>query len=68
VVVEAVRRGYTGLVDLEHDWLDLTMAGEQAGLTRVRVFYSQVTQGLATTLNHEGPDSQPLDRMAVRRC
>jgi hydroxypyruvate isomerase len=46
VTVEAARRGYTGLVDLEHGWLDPTKAGEQAGLARVRVFDSQVSQAL----------------------
>jgi hydroxypyruvate isomerase len=48
VAVEAVRRGYTGLVDLEHGWLDPTKPGEQAGLARVRVFDSQVSQLLSS--------------------
>jgi hydroxypyruvate isomerase len=47
VTVEAARRGYTGLVDLEHGWLDPTEPGEQAGLARVRVFDAQVSQALS---------------------
>lgn len=47
VAAEAVRRGYTGLVDLEHGWLDSTKAGEQAGLARVREFDSQVMRVLS---------------------
>jgi hydroxypyruvate isomerase len=43
VAAEAARRGYTGLVDLEHGWLDPTEAGEQAGLARIRAFEQQVT-------------------------
>ncbi|GAA3518385.1 hypothetical protein GCM10022234_12310 [Aeromicrobium panaciterrae] len=46
VAVEAVRRGYTGLVDLEHGWLRPTKSGEQAGLARVRAFDSRVRDAL----------------------
>lgn len=48
VAVEAVRRGYSGLVDLEHGWLDPAKPGEQAGLARLRVFDAQVSQALST--------------------
>ncbi len=48
VAVEAARRGYTGLVDLEHGWLHPTKAGEQAGLARVKTFDAQVTQALSS--------------------
>ena len=48
VAVEAVRRGYSGLVDLEHGWLDPTKPGEQAGLARLRVFDAQASQALST--------------------
>ncbi|WP_280421829.1 sugar phosphate isomerase/epimerase family protein [Nocardia carnea] len=36
VLAEAVRSGYTGLVDLEHDWIQPTAEGERFGLERVR--------------------------------
>jgi hydroxypyruvate isomerase len=33
----AMRRGFSGLVELEHFWSEPGLAGEQSGLTRVRV-------------------------------
>lgn len=36
ILRHAVSRGYTGLVDLEHGWLNATAAGEQEGLQRIR--------------------------------
>lgn len=47
VATEAIRRGYRGLVDLEHGWLDQTRNGEQVGLERIRSFDSQVAQRLS---------------------
>lgn len=46
VAVDAVRRGYTGLVDLEHGWLRPTKSGEQAGLARIHAFDSRVKDAL----------------------
>lgn len=34
----AVRRGYSGLIDLEHDWLSPDREGETVGLERLRTF------------------------------
>lgn len=48
VAVEAARRGYQGLVDLEHGWLRPTKSGEQAGLARVRAFDARVSDALHT--------------------
>lgn len=47
VAVEAIRRGYQGLIDLEHEWLTPTREGEQAGLERIRRFDVAVQEHLA---------------------
>jgi hydroxypyruvate isomerase len=47
VAVEAITRGYRGLVDLEHEWLAPTKEGEQAGLGRIRRFDENVQAALA---------------------
>lgn len=36
VLVEVLRSGYTGLVDLEHDWSQPTREGERSGLEGIR--------------------------------
>ncbi|MFD6059473.1 TIM barrel protein [Rhodococcus wratislaviensis] len=36
ILAEAVKSGYSGLVDLEHDWIQPTRIGERLGLERVR--------------------------------
>jgi len=46
VAVEAIRQGYRGLVDLEHEWLTPTKGGEQAGLERIRRFDTAVQEHL----------------------
>lgn len=46
VVVEAIRTGYDGLIDLEHQWADLTREGERTGLERIRAFDEQVGRAL----------------------
>jgi hydroxypyruvate isomerase len=47
VAVEAIRCGYQGLVDLEHEWLTPTGEGEQAGLGRIRRFDTTIREHLA---------------------
>jgi hydroxypyruvate isomerase len=42
VAAEAVRRGYAGLVDLEHDWVSATAAGEARGLGRLRALDAEI--------------------------
>lgn len=44
VLVEAVRSGYSGLVDLEHDWIQPTKDGERLGLERIRRLDESVRQ------------------------
>ena len=46
VVAEAIRTGYDGLIDLEHQWANLTREGERTGLQRIRAFDEQVTRAL----------------------
>ena len=51
VVVEAIRGGYDGVIDLEHQWAELSREGEMAGLQRIREFDEQV----AHALRQDGP-------------
>jgi hydroxypyruvate isomerase len=54
-MAEAVRRGYSGLVDLEHLWVSPTLEGEAAGLTRIRQFDTQLRHAMTP-----GPANSPL--------
>ena len=65
LVVEAVRTGYDGLVDLEHQWLDPTPDGEHAGLGRIREFDRQVSAALQS-VNHNSTDQDPIRQSAPR--
>jgi hydroxypyruvate isomerase len=47
-MAEAVRRGYSGLVDLEHLWVSPTLEGEAAGLARIRQFDTQLRQAMTS--------------------
>jgi hydroxypyruvate isomerase len=47
VMSEAVRRGYDGLVDLEHLWVSQTREGETAGLARIRQFDDDLRRAIA---------------------
>jgi hydroxypyruvate isomerase len=47
VAVEALRRGYSGLVDLEHGWSQPGAQGEAEGLERLRDFDGQVARALS---------------------
>lgn len=47
VATEAVRLGYAGLVDLEHDWETLTRAGEARGLRRLEALDREVRARVA---------------------
>jgi hydroxypyruvate isomerase len=47
VMAEAARRGYGGLVDLEHLWLSPTRDGEAAGLARIRQFDDELRHAIA---------------------
>jgi hydroxypyruvate isomerase len=47
VMSEAVRRGYNGLVDLEHLWMLPTRDGEAAGLARIRQFDDDLRRAIA---------------------
>lgn len=48
LAAEAVRRGYSGLIDLEHDWLSPDSEGEAIGLERLRTFDGAVRQVLTS--------------------
>lgn len=50
LAVAAVHRGYSGLIDLEHDWSSPDREGEAVGLERLRTFDDAVR--LAVTSNH----------------
>lgn len=57
VLVAAGRCGYTGLVDLEHDWIQPTRDGERLGLERTRKLDESVrrrVQADPTSLANEG--------------
>lgn len=47
ILLHAVRQGYTGLVDLEHGWLNATAAGEEEGLRRIRKLDMRVRASLS---------------------
>lgn len=56
IALAALRRGYGGLVDLEHDWLSLSAEGEREGLARLREFERQLaTRGASETANTHIP-------------
>jgi hypothetical protein len=42
VAAEAIRSGYTGLVDLEHGWRMLSNEGETAGFEALKQFDQRV--------------------------
>lgn len=48
VALSALRRGYDGLVDFEHEWLSPSAEGEAAGLDRLRAFERQVASARAS--------------------
>ena len=47
VAAEALRRGYGGLVDLEHGWRDEGRDGERIGLDRIKAFDAAVRAAAA---------------------
>ncbi|MFC9664073.1 sugar phosphate isomerase/epimerase family protein [Nocardia sp. NPDC127606] len=42
LLTSALVAGYTGLIDLEHYWADMTIDGERAGIERIRSFEALV--------------------------
>jgi len=53
LAADAVRRGYAGLVDLEHEWSAPDAEGEKAGLDRVRAFDDAVRSAVAAATASE---------------
>ncbi|TMS52460.1 sugar phosphate isomerase/epimerase [Mycobacterium sp. DBP42] len=53
LAADANRRGYSGLIDLEHDWSTPDAAGEQAGLDRVRAFDDAVRSAVTGLSSNE---------------
>ncbi|MDT2006555.1 sugar phosphate isomerase/epimerase [Rhodococcus opacus] len=51
LIATAISHGYTGLIDLEHYWLDSSLTGEQTGLERLRAFDALVDAAVATRTN-----------------
>ena len=44
LLTHAVRRGYRGLVDLEHDWLEPGLSGERRAIDRLRAIDIQASR------------------------
>ncbi|MFC8181767.1 sugar phosphate isomerase/epimerase family protein [Rhodococcus sp. NPDC057297] len=55
LLTAALTSGYTGLIDLEHYWLESTPAGEQTGLERLRQFDAHVADAVRSTTNTPTP-------------
>ena len=51
LLATAIAHGYSGLIDLEHYWLDPSLAGEASGLGRLREFDAQVATAIGTRTN-----------------